>query len=160
MISRALIDHIRAEFTLEWQGIHGAPHWARVQENGLRLAEQTGANTNVVRLFSFLHDSCRKHDGRDLGHGVRAAQFALELRGVYFDLPDAEFELLILACRGHSDGLLEADITVQTCWDADRLDLGRVGIRPDPCRLCTAAAREHALINWAYNRSITDHSSW
>jgi len=24
------------------------------------------------------------------------------------------------------DGLLEADITVQTCWDADRLDLGLV----------------------------------
>lgn len=28
----------------------------------------------------------------------------------------------------HSDGYTEGDITVQVCWDADRLDLGRVGI--------------------------------
>ena len=39
-------------------------------------------------------------------------------------------ELLIEACKYHSDGFTEADITVQTFRDADRLDLGRVGIRP------------------------------
>lgn len=47
-----------------------------------------------------------------------------------------------------------ADITVQTCWDADRLDLGRVGIRPDPDRLCTSAAKESDLLEWAYARSV------
>ena len=26
----------------------------------------------------------------------------------------------------------EADITIQTCWDSDRLDLGRVGMMPEP----------------------------
>ena len=54
----------------------------------------------------------------------------------------------------HTKGLLEANITVQTCWDADRLDLGRVGIVPDPARLCTAAAREPTMREWAYERSL------
>ena len=43
-------------------------------------------------------------------------------------------------------GQTEADITIQTCWDADRLDLGRVWIIPDPDRLCTEPARDPALI--------------
>ena len=45
-------------------------------------------------------------------------------------------------------------MTVQTCWDADRLDLGRVGIRPLAERLCTDVARDPVLIEWAYQRSI------
>jgi len=43
---------------------------------------------------------------------------------------------------------------VQTCWDADRLDLGRVGKKPDPLRLCTAAARKPEIISAAYARSL------
>jgi uncharacterized protein len=41
-----------------------------------------------------------------------------------------------------------------TCWDADRLDLGRVGIRPDPARLCNEAARHPKLLSEAYERSV------
>lgn len=64
-------------------------------------------------------------------------------------------EWLTLACCGHSEGLTAgADVTVLTCWDADRLDLGRVGKRPDPRRLCTDAARGVEIISWAYARSI------
>ena len=36
---------------------------------------------------------------------------------------------------------------------ADRLDLGRVGIRPIPRRLCTLAAREETIIEEAWIRS-------
>ena len=154
MITRELIKTIRAQFALDWHGIHGAPHWARVHENGLRLAESTGANIAVVRLFAFLHDSRRTNDGYDPMHGTRGAQFAVQLRGRMFELQDAELKLLVAACRGHSDGLIEADVTVQTCWDADRLDLGRVGIEPHPAKLCTSAARDPALIAWAYERSV------
>jgi uncharacterized protein len=49
---------------------------------------------------------------------------------------------------------LQGDVTVQTCWDADRLDLGRVGIRPVASRLCTPAARAPDVIAWAYARSL------
>ena len=154
MISRDLVRHLRANFALDWGGIHGAPHWARVHLIGLRLARQTGANPDVVRLFAFLHDARRVHDGRDKDHGARAAALARSLRGRFFDLPDPEFALLVSACAGHSDGRLEGPVTVLTCWDADRLDLGRVGIRPDPKRLCTAAARDPAMIDWAWRRSV------
>jgi hypothetical protein len=44
--------------------------------------------------------------------------------------------------------------TLQACWDADRLDLGRVGITPQPHRLCTDAAR--SLIPWSHARAIAD----
>lgn len=152
---RALLALLRGAFALDWRGIHGAPHWARVRKNGLLLAERTGASRRVVSLFAFLHDSCRQDDGRDAQHGERAAVSvgALRERGLV-ELSDEEAELLSFACRHHSDGLVEADVTVQTCWDADRLDLGRVGKRPDPRRLCTPAARDRQLIAWAYRRSL------
>lgn len=155
IITRELISIIRREFALDWSGIHGAPHWARVRINGLRLAEYTGARLDVVELFAFLHDTQRKHDGRDSDHGRRAADFARTLQGVLFTLDEEGINLLCIACTGHSDGLLEADITVQTCWDADRLDLGRIGVIPDSKKLCTAAARDPKMIEWAYRRSLT-----
>ena len=154
MIDKSLVQIIRAQFALDWNGIHGARHWARVRENGLRLAEVTGANQKVIELFAFLHDSRRLNDGYDPEHGMRAAVFAEKLSGSAFDLSPGELELLTVACRGHSDGFTEGDTTVLSCWDADRLDLGRVGIRPHPDRLCTEAARDAQLLKWAYARSL------
>ena len=54
----------------------------------------------------------------------------------------------------HSDGYTEADIIVQACWDADRLDLGRVGMKPAPHRLCTASAKSVDVLEAAYERSV------
>lgn len=153
MIDQNLVSIIRDQFTLDWAGIHGAGHWARVRDNGLRIAEVTGAKPKVVELFAFLHDSKRMNDGYDPDHGARAALFARSLAGSAFELESHDLQLLQDACRGHSDGLTTGDITVLTCWDADRLDLGRVGIRPDPKRLCTPAARDPEILEWAYGRS-------
>jgi len=156
MIEPRLIQAIRREYPMCWDGIHGASHWARVRENGLRLAPLTGARARVVELFAFLHDSQRRNDLDDPEHGRRAARLAARLRGVAFDLETEDFDLLFLACRDHADGLTRGDVTVQTCWDADRLDLGRVGIRPIAARLCTGAARDPAILEWAYARSLSD----
>ncbi|MBZ0269297.1 hypothetical protein K8I85_14180 [bacterium] len=57
------------------------------------------------------------------------------------------------ACEGHTHGGTVADVTVQTCWDADRLDLGRVGVRPLPRYLCTPPARAAETISWAHARA-------
>ena len=122
-----------------------------VLENGQRLASETGANVDVVTLFALFHDSRRVNEDRDLGHGHRGARYARKLRGKLIDLDDADFKLLFEACRLHTDGLTEGDVTLQTCWDADRLDLGRVGITPEPDQLCTDAARR--LIDWAHERA-------
>ena len=69
------------------------------------------------------------------------------MRGSLIELDDRRFELLYEACRLHTDGLTDGDLTLQVCWDADRLDLGRVGITPVPHLLCTDAARE--ILEWA-----------
>jgi uncharacterized protein len=153
-VTHALIQFLKGHFVLDWGGIHGASHWARVRENGLRLASSTGANVRVIEAFAFIHDSCRQNDGRDPDHGRRAAGLARELCGTLLDLAPAELALLETACASHSDGHTTGDITVCTCWDADRLDLGRVGIRPQAARLCTPAARDPAFIDWAYRRSL------
>ena len=73
MDTAELLKHIRSQFKLNWRGIHGAPHWSRVLDNGLRLAERTSARSDVITLFAFLHDSRRVDDGTDHGHGQRAA---------------------------------------------------------------------------------------
>jgi len=148
-----LISTIRKQYVLAWRGIHGISHWRRVHENGLRLAELTGADLRVVELFAYLHDSKRINDDRDPGHGERAAQWAQTLQGSVIRLSDGGLEQLMYACTYHTDGLTEADVTVQTCWDADRLDLGRVGIQPEARYLCTRAARDPEMIRWALDRS-------
>ena len=154
LVSPELVGVLRHRFALRWKGIHGAAHWARVRWNGRALAERTGANRTVVELFAMVHDVCRANDHHDPQHGARAATFVHELRGSVIWISEAEAQLLAYACTHHSDGYTEADVTVQTCWDADRLDLGRVGIRPDPRYLCTPAAKDRRLLEVAYERSV------
>jgi uncharacterized protein len=145
-LTAELTTYLKDSFLLDWRGIHGSPHWARVRANGLFIAERNGANTTVVELFAFLHDVRREDDGLDDTHGARSAALAVELNGRFYSISNDELGLLTWACRDHSAGLLDADITVQTCWDADRLDLGRVGITPDPDRLCTPEARDRIAV--------------
>ncbi len=152
-ITPELIDFIRNRIQLDWRGIHGAPHWARVRQNGLLLLQRTGANRKVIELFAFLHDVERLNDGSDPDHGSRAADLAIELSGTLIDVDDYELKLLTKACQGHSDGQTKSDITVMTCWDADRLDLGRIGIRPMADRLCTNAAKDPKIIDQCYQQS-------
>lgn len=148
-----LIQAVLEDYSLPWGGGHGVAHWARVLENGLRLAEETGANVEVVRLFALFHDSRRVNEFSDPDHGPRGAEFARELRGRLFNLPDPEFRILHRACSGHTHERTHPDITIQTCWDADRLDLGRVGIMPDPNKLCTEVAKRSETIKWADGRA-------
>jgi uncharacterized protein len=149
MILHAILE----EYVLPWDGDHGIAHWARVLENGLRLGEETSAHIEVVQLFAILHDCQRVNEGGDPNHGPRAAAYAMELRGLLFDLPHDEFRLLHRACAGHTHERTHPDITIQTCWDADRLDLGRVGITPHPSRLCTDSAKRSEIIQWADGRA-------
>jgi uncharacterized protein len=154
LITQGLITFARREFRLAWGGIHGAPHWSRVRRNGLILAELTGANRRVVEYFAFIHDLGRLNDNHDPEHGHRAALIAERIAGDLIEVSDHELELLAQACRTHSDGRIDGDITIQTCLDADRLDLGRVGIKPCPTRLCTPIAKTNAVLEEAYKRSL------
>ena len=152
MLTR-VVRAVLKEYSLPLDGIHGVAHWARVLENGRRLADLTGANSEVVALFAVLHDSRRYYEHSDPEHGPRAADFAEQLRGRVFELDNDEFDVLVRACEGHTHERDHPNVTVQTCWDADRLDLGRVGIMPDPRRLCTSVAQQAETIRWANQRA-------
>jgi uncharacterized protein len=154
LISQELMRTVLNRYTLPQQGAHGVTHWGRVIENGTLLAQKTGAVIKVVQLFAVFHDSQRINERRDPEHGLRGAELALELWGSLFDVPDGDIDLLYFACANHTHGSTAVDVTVRTCWDADRLDLGRVGIKPDPRLLCTSAARDPKVIAWAYERGL------
>jgi uncharacterized protein len=123
----------------EW---HGEAHWRCVTATGLELASVTGdVDRVVVFCFGLLHDTRRENEAIDPEHGARAAAFAAHLRAErVLTLGDARFASLVEALRLHSHGHVSGDLTIGTCWDADRLHLPRVWIEPDPARFSTTAA--------------------
>ena len=153
LLTPFLLSRILDGYALPLTGTHGIAHWARVLENGRRLEEAEGADREVVELFAVFHDARRVNEWLDHGHGKRGAELARELRGSYFEVDDARFALLEQACNEHTSGHTRADISVQVCWDADRLDLLRVGTRPRPDLLCTEAARLPETMEWANQRA-------
>lgn len=141
---------VTKQFHTLGNSIHGPEHWKRVERNGLLLATRTGADITVVRLFALFHDSRRLNDDWDDGHGARGALYAENLRGNGFTLDDNRFELLRYACVWHTDGKHHDDPTIGTCWDADRLDLGRVGIIPQADFMSTAFGKKIAACGTIY----------
>ena len=142
------------QFQLGADSIHGPKHWMRVERYGIELSRSTGADELVVRLFALLHDSQRMDDDVDPDHGSRAAEYAISLRGKLFDLDDAAFERLVIACDRHSHSMHHTDPTIGTCWDADRLDLDRLdpdgANLVDPNFMSTEAGRNRALMKSKY----------
>jgi uncharacterized protein len=148
---QGLMAAIRSQFRIDWQGVHGPSHWARVRHHALRLCTLRQGDRLVAELFAYLHDSQRENEWTDPLHGPRAADYAASLNGRYFELSGEQLDLLTHAARFHSDGLMHQDATIQSCWDADRLDLGRVGIKPTKQYLSTYA---HPFIKEAYEWSM------
>ena len=148
---------VRPQFRLALRhGVHGVPHWTRVWHHGRRLAAASDVDPAILAWFAFLHDSQRHNEYTDPLHGARAADFAVRLRrtGVITELGAADFERLCEAMRLHSDGRTEGDAVLRACWDADRLDLLRVGIEPDPRYLCTAYAKQPDTIHAANRLAV------
>lgn len=154
VLTRDLVLAVAEQFRLPLRSPHGPAHWMRVRTNGLLLAKETGANRAVVELFALFHDSRRASDSKDPNHGPRGAVLAEAFhRQGRFQCTDQELDTLMAACYGHTRGKTHPDITIATCWDADRLDLGRVGIIPAPHRLCTHAAAQDQVIDDALHRA-------
>lgn len=155
-----MIDHarltsfLRQHFALDWNGIHGAAHWARVSRYARYLAQGTDADTEVISLFALLHDSCRESEQGDPDHGARAARLAREMNGHLYLITSAQERHLLMALESHSGGRLSKDITVQICWDADRLDLGRLGLEVRPEKLSTEKALVLLTQAWPYAPSL------
>lgn len=140
--------------------VHGVAHWKQVENNGLLLAKMNGADVTVIRLFAIFHDSRRFDDGYDEEHGPRGAELAKEWRGKYYELDDARFDLLYRACKEHTTSRFTGNVTIDTCFDADRLDLARVGIIPDPKKLATVAGAKIASLALKDEIQTHEYREW
>lgn len=139
--------------------IHGPIHWRRVARLGMRMARLEGADLLVVALFAGCHDVERVHDGKDMKHGPRAAARVQAELAPRLGLDAGQLDDLVLAIQSHTEGQVTDNATVGCCWDADRLDLVRIGFRVDPARLSTAAARTQEMQNaaarlWARDKRL------
>jgi uncharacterized protein len=143
--TESLVGKILMDYRLDPKGIHGPAHWLRVMDYGRMLGEKNGANLKVVALFGLIHDARRISDRHDPCHGARAASYARDLaREGRLRVSSRDLDVLCIACEGHTAGRTHPDLTVRTCWDADRLDLRRFGWEIDPGRLNTPEAVELA----------------
>lgn len=148
---KAIEAAVMAGFDEERTGIdHGPEHWQRVRQHAIVTSRSLGIDPLVPVVFALVHDSQREDEGLDPEHGPRAAEFVTEHRYTLFAfLSNSQIDELVIACRDHSEGLVHGPEAVQACWDADRLDLGRVGVTPDPRYLCTDHAKRDDVIEHA-----------
>ena len=137
-------EYVMSIFKCGVHSIHGPNHWQRVDAFGLDIAKSSGADLTVVRLFALFHDSCRQDDGADLNHGPRAAEMLDRVVPSIFALDQGRFDLLKEAIRLHTSGLTTTDPTIGTCWDADRLDIARVGMTANAQYMSTEVGKNMA----------------
>ena len=80
----------------------------------------------------------RNNDGEDYEHGPRASKFIDTIRVSQLSaLNDEQIDKLKRACELHTIEDRTGDITIDICFDSDRMDLLRVGITPLPDRMAT-----------------------
>lgn len=118
--------------------IHGLQHIENVERNGNILAKSTNADLVVIHYFAMYHDKCRENENFDPDHGLRASILIEKERNTILkDLTDIQIELLKYACKNHTHLHKTNDITINTCFDADRLDLTRIGCTLNPTKMAT-----------------------
>ena len=142
-----------SQYQLNHNDFHGIEHWFRVVINGRLIAAEVGADFEVVAHFALLHDVMRKDERLDLLNGDRSAEFASSISGSWIQLNTFQMHQLTEACRDHSMGRLSKDLTIQVCWDADRLDLGRIGTVPNHNYFSTKIARDSKFMKKVIERS-------
>lgn len=130
---------------------HGDHHWRLVAWTGHSLMQElSGPDPLVVLLFALFHDSQRESEYDDPEHGRRGAALAHDLlTRPQWDIGDRRLDRLVEACELHTEAGPTSEATLGLCWDSDRLNLWRVGIRPSPRYLSTAPAQSHDRIHWA-----------
>src|SRR5947208_1850236 len=100
------------QFPLGLDSIHGPGHWKRVEQNGIDVGRECGADLTVVRLFAVFHDSRRQSEFTDHEHGLRGGELAQLYRATHFQLADAPFAVLYYACAWHERGRTSDDPTI------------------------------------------------
>ena len=140
------LEELREYAIKHWNksDIHGIEHWDNVYKNALKLKDND-INLNILYAFAYLHDSARFNDGIDLYHGARAVENVKKLsKTILSNLSHEEIFELSYACCYHTTEHKTNNKTINACFDADRLDLIRVDIIPDPFQMASKKGAEIA----------------
>lgn len=135
--------------------IHGLSHWQNVERNAMLLSPETGADLQTLKIFAYVHDMCRENDGSDPNHGLRASKVLKKYSATLMGgIEERNIYRVCFACENHTTLLRSGDALIDTCFDADRLDLLRVGITPDPEKMATEIGAYYAANPDIYNAEI------
>lgn len=114
--------------------VHGFDHIVRVYGMAERLAQQEGADLEIVRLAALLHDVDGSHASADTqrdAHQLASADFARQVLEDT-DLPEARIADVLHAIRAHrfrDESEQPQTLEAQILFDADKLDaIGAIGI--------------------------------
>ena len=128
--NKDLVNLLQKESKLFHSPIHGFKHWKTVEKNGLYLSQFNDGDPKIISYFAYFHDCMRVNEKRDDGHGKRGGEYAIKNKKL-LNLTDEQLDTLYKACAGHTGGKNPSNDTITCCWEADRLDLRRVGSKPD-----------------------------
>lgn len=121
------------------RGIDGLVHVKHVAFIGEIIAQvECPKKLNDVILACYLHDIGRKETD-NLNHGLRGVQKARIILERHF--PETDIEKILKTIEFHSKGLTSTDPIIGSVWDADRLNLIRFNIDPNPRLLSTETAK-------------------
>ena len=129
-------------------GLHGIPHLRRVASTAGRLAAAVGEDVEAAVIAGFLHDCARVHDGGGTRHAHDSADLAKEILATFY--PHVDSDRLCDGIAHHADGTVTDDPLIGSLWDADRLDLIRLGRETRPHLLSTGLARRVAALRMQF----------
>lgn len=130
---------------------HGVAHSNRVAAIGHYLCtinKEKGfvVEEDVVIWFAYLHDICRVSDSKDEMHPSKGYAYVNMIRDTWLrHLSDHQFFLLSEAILNHHKIIKYGELTIDTCFDADRLDVARFGVCVSLNRLATDEAKQFYL---------------
>ncbi len=146
---QTLLDQVCDAYALNLYGAHGIEHWESVYRNTQLLANAYSITSDVFIFFALLHDCKREDEDEDFEHGKRAANTikTYQEEGL-IPLSPNDHARLFYACANHTKAdktdPLYQDLVVQICLDADKLDIGRVGVIPEESHFLTDVAKAMA----------------
>lgn len=130
------IEEKAKSFFVDASGCHDWGHVERVYKLAVKIGKKEGADMNIVKLATYLHDIGRKEE-MDGGGKVCHAEKGAELAGIILSSYDLDKEIIenikhcILSHRyrnEHKPKTIEAKVL----FDADKLDsIGAVGVARD-----------------------------
>jgi uncharacterized protein len=139
-----LLQWAAGQYPPELGQLHGPDHWFKVYRNGMGLCDvDPDVDRVIVECFALIHDSQRINNDDDPHHGERAADVC-ETLWIAGKLPlsEQQKDILVMACHFHHKGTTTKQPTVGACWDADRMDLVRVGTIPNKTLFSTQVGKD------------------